>query len=110
MTAEPLFQPRPAEFKTTMDGLGGLVRVPLDGGLHHGRELFIDEPDVPPEIYATPRAEPFEWWPADLQSVMADTALGGDPKVPPLRYVLTVDEQTREPRFVATPVEVAERS
>ena len=30
-----------------MDGLGGLVRVPLKGGLHEGRELSIDEPEVP---------------------------------------------------------------
>ena len=58
------FQPRPAEFKTTMDGLGGLVRIRLTGGLHDGRELFMDEPDVPDEIFATPRQEPFEWWPA----------------------------------------------
>jgi len=105
MTAEPPFQPRPAEYKTEMDGLGGLVRVRLEGGLHQGRELFIDEPDVPAAIYVTPRAEPFEWWPADLQSVMAGTALGGDPGSPPLRYLLTVDPTTREPRYVATPEE-----
>jgi hypothetical protein len=103
MSADPPFQPRPAAYKTTMDGLGGLVRVPLEGGLHHGRELFIDEPDVPPEIFATPRAEPFEWWPDRLRDVMANTALGGDSGSPPVRYLLTVDEQTREPRFVATP-------
>lgn len=95
------FQPRPAQFKTTMDGLGGLVRLPLEGGLHAGRELYIDEPDVPAEIFTTPRREPFEWWPASLRDEMAATALGGDPNSPPIRYVLDVNEATREPRFVA---------
>lgn len=100
MSDDVVFQPRPADYKTTMDGLGGLVRVPLEGGLHHGRELYIDEPDVPPEIFATPRAEPFEWWPERLRDVMAATALGGDPGSPPLRYVLSVDEESREPRYL----------
>lgn len=101
MNDERPFQPRPGDYKTTMDGLGGLVRVPLEGGLHEGRELFIDEPDVPAEIYVTPRAEPFEWWPARLSADMAATALGGDPESPPQRYVLTVDAETREPRYLA---------
>jgi hypothetical protein len=95
------FQPRPAAYKASMDGLGGVVRVPLEGGLHDGRELFIDEPDVPPEIYTTPLREPFEWWPARLRETMAATALGGDPAARPGRYVLRIDEETREPRFVA---------
>ena len=84
-----------------MDGVGGLVRVPLVGGLHEGRELFIDEPDVPTEIFTTPRAEPFEWWPATLEDAMSRTRIGGDPEAPPGRYVLEVDDETREPRFVA---------
>ncbi len=96
------FQARPAEYKSVMDGLGGLVRIPLVGGLHEGRELFIDEPDVPAEIFASPR-EPFEWWPAHLVDVMATTTLGNDPLAPPVRYVLQVDEATGEPRFVAQP-------
>ena len=101
MSDEGRFQPRPANFKTTMDGLGGLVRIPLEGGLHAGRELYIDEPDVPTEILATPRAEPFEWWPTRLADEMRRTALGGDPASPPIRYVLRVDDETREPRYVA---------
>jgi hypothetical protein len=103
MSTDIPFQPRPAEYKTTMDGLGGLVLVRLTGGLHDGRELFIDEPDVPTEIFATPRREPFEWWPARLREAMAETAVGGDPDAPPIRYVLRVDEETRESRFVAEP-------
>lgn len=95
------FQPRPAEYKTTMDGLGGLVRLPLEGGLHDGRELFMDEPDVPPEIFTTPRREPFEWWPARLREAMSATSLGADPGAPPIRYVLRLDEETREARYVA---------
>jgi hypothetical protein len=101
MTSSPPYQPRPAEYKSVMDGLGGLVRIPLVGGFHEGRELFIDEPDVPGEIFASPRREPFEWWPARLSDVMARTTLGNDPLAPPIRYVLRVDEDSREPRFVA---------
>jgi hypothetical protein len=86
-----------------MDGLNGLVRIPLEGGLHGGRELFIDEPDVPAEIYATPRLEPFEWWPARLRDAMAGTSIGGDPESPPIRYVLRVSEETGKPRYVAEP-------
>ena len=104
MSTDLPFQPRPADFKTSMDGTGGLVRVTLTGGLHEGRELFIDEPDVPTEIYTTPRREPFEWWPARLREAMARTALGGDPDAPPTRYVLRLAEDTREPRFVAEPI------
>jgi hypothetical protein len=101
MSTDVPFQPRPAEYKTSMDGLGGLVRVPLVGGLHAGRELFIDEPEVPTEIFTTPRREPFEWWPATLRDEMAATSLGSDPSAPPIRYVLRVSDGTREPRFVA---------
>ena len=97
------FQPRPAEYKSVMDGHGGLVRIPLVGGLHEGRDLYIDEPDVPTEIFATPRREPFEWWPARLNDVMAQTTLGNDPLAPPIRYILRVDDETREPSFVAEP-------
>jgi hypothetical protein len=97
------FQPRPAEYKSSMDGLGGIVRVPLEGGLHAGRELFIDQTEVPPVIFATPRVEPFEWWPARLSDAMAATALGGDPAAPPVRYVLRVSDETLEPRYVAEP-------
>jgi len=97
------FQPRPAEYKSVMDGLGGLVRLPLVGGLHEGRELFIDEPDVPSEIFTSPRREPFEWWPSHLVEAMATTTLGNDPLAPPIRYVLRVDDETREPSFIADP-------
>jgi len=101
MSADTPFQPRPAEYKTTMDGLGGLVRVPLEGGLHAGRELFIDEPEIPTEIFTTPRREPFEWWPARLRDEMAATALGSDPNAPPIRYVLHIADETGEPRYIA---------
>jgi len=103
MSTDIPFQPRPAAFKMTMDGLGGLVRVPLQGGLHDGRELFIDEPEVPAEIFTTPRLEPFEWWPTTLRDAMAETAVGGDLDAPPIRYVLRVADDTREPTFVAEP-------
>jgi hypothetical protein len=95
------FQHRPAEFKTGMDGLGGLVRIPLEGGLHEGRELYIDEREVPPEIWTTPRREPFEWWPERLADAMSRTALASDPDAPPIHYVLEVSEESREPRYVA---------
>jgi hypothetical protein len=101
MSDEGRFQPRPAEYKTTMDGQGGLIRVPLEGGLHDGRELYMDEREVPEEIFTTPNAEPFEWWPERLREAMSRTALAGDPDKPPIRYVLRVADDTREPRFVA---------
>ena len=95
------FQPQPAEYKTVLDGLGGLVRIKLVGGLHEGRELYMDETEVPDEIWTTPRREPFEWWPARLREVMAESALGSEPTAPPGHYILEVDEASREPRFVA---------
>ena len=101
MSDEGRFQPRPAEYKTAMDGQGGLVRLPLEGGLHDGRELYMDEREVPDEIFTTPRAEPFEWWPERLREAMSGTALAGDPANPPIRYVLQVADDTREPRYVA---------
>jgi hypothetical protein len=95
------FQPRPAEFKTILDGEGGLVRLALVGGLHEGRELYIDEGEIPPEIWTTPNPEPFEWWPERLREAMAATALAGDPANPPGHYVLEVDGETGEGRYVA---------
>jgi hypothetical protein len=95
------FQHRPAEFKTSLDGDGGLVRVQLVGAPHDGRELYIDEMELPTEIFATSGDHPFEWWPASLQEAMAGTATGGDAAAPPVRYVLKVDDNTREPLFVA---------
>jgi hypothetical protein len=100
MTTDLPFQPRPAEYKRSMDGLGGLVRVPLVGGLHAGRELYIDEPEVPEVIFTTPDREPFQWWPATLRDEMAATSLGSDPDRPPIRYALRITEDTREPSFV----------
>jgi hypothetical protein len=93
--------PRPAEFKTKVDGRGGLVRVTLVGEPHDGHELFIDEKDLPPEIYTSPRPDAFEWWPASLNDAMAETALGRDAAAPPVRYVLRIPDDTREPIFVS---------
>jgi hypothetical protein len=94
-------RPKPAEFKTVLEGTGGLVRVRLVGEPHDGRDLYIDEMELPAEIYATSGGRPFEWWPGTLHEVMARTATGSDPASPPVRYVLTVDEDTQEPLFVA---------
>ena len=94
-------QKRPADYKSVLDDTGGLVRLPLVGGLHEGRELYIDEREVPTEIWTTPNEEPFEWWPERLREAMARTPIGGDPANPPGHYVLEVDEATREGRYVA---------
>jgi hypothetical protein len=94
-------RPRPAEFKTQLDGRGGLVRVRLVGEPHDGRELFIDELDLPQEIYTSARPDAFEWWPARLKDAMDGTALANDPAGPPVRYVLRVPDDTREPLLVA---------
>ena len=99
MNRDPSPPPRPAEFKTKVDGRGGLVRVTLVGEPHDGRELFIDEKELPPEIYAAPRPDAFEWWPANLKEAMDQTALGVDG--PPVRYVLRIPDDTREPLFIA---------
>jgi hypothetical protein len=94
-------RPRPAEFKTQLDGRGGLVRVRLVGEPHDGRELFIDELDLPAEIYTSPRPDAFEWWPARMASAMNDAGIAQDPTGPPVRYVLRVPNDTREPLLVA---------
>jgi hypothetical protein len=94
-------QKRPGEFKTTLDDTGGLVRLLLVGGLHDGRELYIDEREVPPEIWTSPFEDQFSWWPERLREAMAATPTGGDPANPPGHYVLEVAEETREGRYVA---------
>lgn len=102
MTSRPgSFEPRPAEFKTQVDGRGGLVRVKLVGEPHDGRELYMDELDLPKEIYTSPRRDAFEWWRADLNEVMAESALGDDPSQPPVRYVLRIPDDTREPLLIS---------
>ena len=93
--------PRPAQYKTKVDGTGGLVRVVLVGEPHDGRELFIDEKELPEEIYASPRGDAFEWWPARVKDVMARTAVGGDPAAPPVHYILRIPDDTLEPLFVS---------
>jgi hypothetical protein len=93
--------PKPAEFKTKVDGRGGLVKVTLVGEPHDGRALYIDELDLPAEIYTTARADAFEWWPATIKATMDQTAIGGDPEAPPVRYVLRIPADTREPLLVS---------
>jgi hypothetical protein len=93
--------PRPAEYKEQVDGRGGLVRVRLVGEPHDGRELFIDELDLPDEIYTTGRPDAFEWWSGTLRDAMSQTAIATDPAAPPVRYVLRIPDDTREPLFVA---------
>jgi hypothetical protein len=95
------FVPRPAEFKTTVDGTGGLILVALVGGPHDGHELYIDELDLPPEIWTSGAGHPFEWWPPAVREAMAGTALGSDPSAPPVRYVLRVPDDTKAPQYVS---------
>ena len=94
-------QKRPAEFKTTLDDTGGLVRLLLVGGLHEGRELYIDEREIPPEIWTNHDPDRFSWWPERVRDAMTATPTGGDPANPPGHYALEVDEETREARYVA---------
>jgi hypothetical protein len=101
MTTPPPDQPRPPEYKTRADGRGGLLRARLVGEPHDGRELFIDELDLPDEIYTTPTADRFEWWPAQLQPDMERLAGGAPGTAPPVRYVLRIPDDTREPLFIA---------
>lgn len=90
--------PRPAEFKTQMDGRGGLIRVTLVGEPHDGRELFIDEQELPDQIWTSPDRGRFEWWPARVRDSMPETAFGG---TPPVHYVLRIPEDTREPLYIS---------
>ncbi|MDQ3690757.1 MAG: hypothetical protein M3406_12145 [Chloroflexota bacterium] len=92
---------KPAEFKTQVDGRGGLVRVRLVGEPHEGRELYIDELELPTEIFTSARSDAFEWWPRRLKEAMDHTSLAADPAATPVRYVLRIPDDTREPLFVS---------
>jgi hypothetical protein len=100
MTFDPSL-PRPAEFKTKADGRGGLIKVTLVGDPHDGRVLYIDELDLPPEIWTTPEGMSFEWWPPGVKDVMDRTAVGLNPTAPPVHYTLRIPEDTREPLYVS---------
>ena len=93
--------PKPAEFKTQVDGRGGLVRVRLVGDPHDGHELYIDEKDLPEEIWTTSGDAPFEWWPAKVHETMAALPIANDPAAPPVRYVLRIPDDTKEPLLVS---------
>jgi hypothetical protein len=84
-----------------MEGSGGLVRILLVGEPHDGHELYMDELDIPEVIYTSPAGVPFQWWPERIHELMTTTAVGGDSAAPPIRYVLRVPEDTREPLFVS---------
>ena len=103
MDERPRFadESQPADFKTAFDGAGGLVRVRVVGGPHDGRSLFMDELDVPSVIYSTGAGRRFEWWAERIQPHMATLPVASDPEAPPVRYVLEVAEDTREPIFRA---------
>jgi len=101
MSTDQAPPPKPAEFKTRVDGRGGLVRVRLVGEPHDGHELYIDEKDLPEEIYTTSGSAPFEWWPAGIKDVMAALPIASDPAAPPVLYVLRIPDDTREPLFVS---------
>ena len=90
---------RPAEYKVACDGQAGLVRVPFVGPPHEGRSLYIDEPDLPSAIWTSGRPDRFEWWHEHNHTKMIRTAVGSDSGYPPVRYVLRVPEDTREPLF-----------
>ena len=94
-------QPRPATFKTRADGRGGLVRVTLVGGPHAGYELYIDELDLPEEIWTTPAGRRFEWWGPGVRADMERTMVGSDRTSPPAHYALRILKDTAEPQFVA---------
>jgi hypothetical protein len=99
--------PRPAAYKRQADGRGGLLRVVLVGPPHDGRELFIDELEIPEIIYTTPDPDAFEWWPDRLTETMAGLPIASDPAAQPVRHVLRIPDDTREPQFVAEPARSA---
>jgi hypothetical protein len=93
--------PRPAEFKTRVDGRGGLIKVTLVGDPHDGRALYMDELDLPAEIWTTPEGMAFEWWGPAVKELMDRTAVGSNPTNPPVHYTLRIPEDTGEPLFVS---------
>jgi len=97
----PTDESQPAEFKTSVDGQGGLVRVRLAGGPHGGRALYMDELDLPRVIFTTGAGRRFEWWTERNETFYASLPVGSDPAAPPARYELRVAEETREPVFEA---------
>ena len=94
---------QPADFKTACDGTGGLVRVRFVGPPHGGRSLYIDELDLPAVIYTTGTADQFEWWNERIhprmEALRAEVGAEGAAAVPPVRHILVVPEDTREPVF-----------
>lgn len=95
--------PQPGEFKTKANGQGGLVRATLVGAPHDGRALYMDELELPTELWTTGTPGAFEWWRPELREVMAALPIGNDPAAPPVRYVLRIPDDTREPIYVAEP-------
>jgi len=90
---------QPGDFKTACDGHGGLVRVRFVGPPHEGRSLYIDELDLPAVIYTTGTAAPFEWWDERTHPRMQELQAGAPPATPPVRHMLQVADDTREPTF-----------
>lgn len=93
--------PRPAEFKTRVEGRGGLIKVVLVGEPHDGRALYIDELDLPPEIWTTPAGMGFQWWPPAVKDQMDRTPVGSSQTNPPVHYRLRIPEDTGEPLYVS---------
>ena len=100
MSTEPP-PPRPSEFKTRADGRGGLVKVTIVGEPHDGRVLYIDELDLPAEIWTTPAGLRFEWWGPGVKADMDRTPVGSDSAAPPIHYALRIPQDTQEPLFVS---------
>lgn len=59
----------------------------------------MDELDLSDVIYTTGTRDRFEWWTEAVHAVMAELPAGTDPKAPPVRHVLRVPDDTREPVF-----------
>ena len=94
-----LDESQPADFKIACDGHSGLVRVRFVGAPHAGRSLYIDEDDLPAVIYTTGTADQFEWWPERVHGRMQELRAAAPQAAPPVRHVLQVAEDTREPTF-----------
>ena len=63
----------------------------------------MDELVIPGIIYTTADPDAFEWWPDRLAETMAGLPIASDPGAPPVRHVLHIPDDTREPQFVAEP-------
>ena len=93
--------PATPRIQDAADGRGGLVRVTLVGEPHDGRELYIDELDLPAEIWTTPPGCASSGGAPESRRTWSGRRWGQTPAAPPIHYALRIPPDTQEPLFVS---------